>query len=136
MIVLVSQTAMTGRLSRTPSAPDLSASQAPASAMGAIPEWVFVVAAVASLLLAYFIPQFLLKKSKPAFGANGEVTSESMQKILPAWLVRWALIESVTLFGFLNSMLNANPRAIYPFAGAALIGFMLSFPNERKLKML
>ena len=130
MIVLVSQTAMT----RTPTAPDAAVIQAPASAMGAIPEWMFIVAAVVSLALAYAVPK-LLTKPQPTFDSSGAVTAESMRRILPIWLVRWALLESVTLFGFLDSMLNANPRAIYPFAGAALIGFILSFPSERKLRV-
>jgi hypothetical protein len=122
MIVLVSQTAMT----RTPSAPDLTGARPPASAVGHIPSSFFFIAAGVSLILAFVIPNLLLKRQKVL----------TVKKVLPIWLVRWALLESVTLFGFLNAMLNANPQAIYPFAGASLIGFVLSFPSERKLAAL
>jgi hypothetical protein len=135
MIVLVSQTAMTSRMSPPLSAPDQMA-QAPASAFGHLPEGFFFAGAAMSLLMAYAIPRLLMKRVKPTFSSNGPISPELMQKILPAWIVRWALIESATLFGFLDSMLNANPSAIYPFAGAALIGFILSFPSEQKLRGL
>ncbi len=130
MIVIVSQTAMT----RPPEAPDLN--QPAASAVGHLPDWYFMVGALGALVLSFVIPKILSKNAKPAFDQQGQVTRESMQKILPTWIIRWALLETVTLFGFLNSMLSSRPTAIYPYAGAALIGFLLAFPSESKLRAL
>lgn len=134
MIVLVSQTAMTG----LPSAPDrieeLPVSMPPAaSAIGHIPEWIFYAAAGVSLLMAFAIPRLLLKRVKPGFGADGRLAGETARKTLSAWIVRWILLEAITLIGFLDAMLSAEPSAIYPFAGVALVGFLLSYPSERKI---
>jgi hypothetical protein len=131
MIVLVSQTAM----ARMPSAPDgiaqIPVSMPPAaSAIGHVPEWIFYVAAGACALMALVIPRLLSKGT----GETPQMTSQkTSQKILSAWLVRWVLLEAITLIGFLDAMLSAEPSAIYPFAGVALIGFLFSYPSERKI---
>jgi len=130
MIVLVSQTATVRPLSP----PD---QVVPPSALGTLNPQIFMGIAAFMALLAFMVPQVLLKSLKKRFAANppGEIVSrEVMAKVLPVWIVRWAFLESITMMGFLVAMLNNDPPAIYPFAGAALIGFVLALPNESKLR--
>ncbi len=130
MIVLVSQTAVVKPLSP----PD---QVAPASALGALNPHVFMMIAAIIALAAFALPRFLLQSIRRHFVANPPVeviSREVMTRVLPVWIVRWALLESITLLGFVVSMLNNDPPAIYPFAGAALVGFVLSLPNEQKLR--
>lgn len=130
MIVLVSQTAVVKPLSP----PD---QVAPASALGTLNPQLFMIVAAIVALAAFLLPRVLLQSIRRHFMANppAEVVSrEVMARVLPVWIVRWALLESITLLGFVVSMLNNDPPTIYPFAGAALVGFVLSLPNEQKLR--
>jgi hypothetical protein len=49
---------------------------------------------------------------------------------------RWMFIEMILLVGFMSSMLSADPSAIYPFAAASFIGFVLTFPTEQKFRAI
>jgi hypothetical protein len=143
MVVIISQTAVTKPLS----APD----QPPASSIGAIDPKIFMVIAGVLLISAFLIPRLLFAaarkrlqdpsraRSAPAPGALstafGELSmQEIMQSVFVVWIVRWALLESITMIGFVSSMLSAQPVVIYPFAAVSFIGFALTFPTEEKIR--
>ena len=130
MVVLVSQTAV-GPNALT--APDQTL---PASSLGHVNPMIFMIAAGAMLLVAALLPQLLLKqvKSTSYDFQNQDDIRNAMKKVLPIWIVRWAMLESVTLMGFVNSMLNNDPSAIYPYAAVAAFGFIVTFPTEAKLR--
>lgn len=120
MIVLVSQTAVVRPLS----APD----QPAPSSLGAIDPRIFIAIGVAAALLAFVIPRVLVSQMRRT-GSQPD-----LKKVLSIWIVRWTMLEAVTLMGFVSSMLNNDPAAIYPFAGVALIGFALTFPTDQKAR--
>ncbi len=129
LIVLVSQTAM----SRTMSPPD---QVVPASAAGAVHPIIFVGLAMGAAAAAVLVPKQTLTLAKKNMAVEGLETSlrEIAKRVLPASIVRWMLIEMIVLVGFLFSMLSAQPSAIYPFAAASLLGFILTFPTEKKFR--
>ena len=134
MIVLVAQTAITHPVIT-------SGSEAPASAFAAqgVPLEVFGVIAAVFAAAAYFVPRLMLRELAASFRAQPNSLSnvelkDLTEKVLPAWIVRWVLLEAVTLVGFTASILYALPTAIYPFAAVSLVAFALTFPSEEKIR--
>jgi hypothetical protein len=50
------------------------------------------------------------------------------------WIVRLALLESVTVMGYMIAFLKHDPGKIAPFLLISVIGFLLSFPSEDKVQ--
>lgn len=134
MIVIVSQTVMN---QPRPGAPEISPGiAAPASTLEAtgMPVWYLAVVAGVILLGAIFIPRLLAKASTKRLSDRNASLSEIAPKVLPLWILRWALLEAVTMLGFVASVLYARPDYILPFATVAAIGFILTFPTEQKIR--
>lgn len=95
--------------------------------------------AMGSFALSFVIPKIFLQNSMRAVRAQG-LSPDSMDlapvlpKILPALIVRYALLESVTLNGFLLSFLSGDDRYVVAFAAIALVGFAISYPSERYVR--
>lgn len=129
-MVLASQTAMTNVRSS-------AAGQAPASLLAAtVPQYVFALAALLFVAAAYFLPRLLMGSVRKQLASQGEEPTfrQITDKVLIIWILRWAMIEAVTMMGFAASMMYADPAAIYPFAAVSLIGFALTVPSEQKVR--
>jgi cytochrome b561 len=131
MIVIVSQTAMT----KTISPPDQFA---PASAVGTLHPLIFISLAVGAGIAALMIPKLIILTAKKSLKATGQepTLQEIAARVFPALFSRWMFIEMILLVGFMSSMLSADPSAIYPFAAASFIGFVLTFPTEQKFRAI
>lgn len=131
MIVLVSQTAMTRTNHLSP--PDQSV---PASSLGSINPLVFGAVGLLAVAMAFFIPKLLLSTAKSRLASSPtELTLRDISaKVFPVLLIRWMLIEMITLVGFVASMLSGDTSMIYPYAAASLLGFVLTFPTEQKFR--
>lgn len=138
MIVIVSQTAT----SIPPSAPDTGV---PASVAGTIPPIVFSAAGIVAIILATVLFRVFMVGARRQLGsaagaagsgvaASDRPLREIASRTLVPWILRWALLEMVTMLGFVQSMLSATPAAIYPFAAVGLIGFAMTVPTEGRIR--
>jgi hypothetical protein len=73
------------------------------------------------LVLSAIIPRILLRAE------NGRV---SMERIKVALTVRWALVESVAVFGLLAAFVSQSPGLFAPMGVIALTALLLAFPTD------
>lgn len=137
IFILIARTATSGSQPSNPDSltntiPDYSAP----AATGTLPIPMFVALAAVSVLLAYFLPKLIAKAQIAKLKQEGGTIP--LEKIIPiavtTKVIRWAMLESVTLYGLILSLTNADPNLILPFAAVALVGFALSFPSEKGIR--
>ena len=132
IMVLISQTATVSPLANSPSAIDSQLGPA----AGSLPVSLFVLLAMFSLGLAIFLPKLLIKQK--VLRVQNEPGQTALEKLVPiavtAKVIRWAMLESITVYGLILSLVNGNPYLIYPFAAVSLIGFAMTFPNEKAIR--
>lgn len=129
VFVFVARTATSGALS----APDQVA-MGPARGSLSVP--MFAGLAIVSLLLAIFLPKLLMKPQIAKLEQTGGPVP--IEKLVPiavtGKIIRWAMLESITIYGLMLALFNADPNIILPFAAVALIGFALTFPSEKSIR--
>ena len=78
------------------------------------------VAAFGTFMTAFVLPAVLTRRrgTEPdaAFSSSG-------------WIIRWALLESVAIFGLLAAFLAKDPRAFLILGLLSLAGFMTAYPR-------
>lgn len=79
------------------------------------------VAALTSIVLAFSIPNMLMQ-GRP-------LTPEVLRA---RSIVRWALIESVAIYGLLGAFVMQDLRVFIALGGVAILGFLLSFPSDER----
>jgi uncharacterized integral membrane protein len=96
---------------------------------------VFGVLSIFVLAMSIYIPAMILKIQRSQRKNKGEALSaqEIAQRILLPNILRFALIESVGVFGFLLAMITKEPRMDYPFLAAALTAMLLAYPSDEKI---
>jgi hypothetical protein len=93
------------------------------------------LAALAAFTAAIFIPRILLKSSANRLNTDNAPLKDLMKAFMPPFIVRLALFEGVTLLGFVLVIAGREPLiTMLPFLGASMIGFILNFPNEAKVR--
>ena len=75
-------------------------------------------AALGSLVVSFAIPARLLSVER------------SEGRVRTAYVIRWALLESVAIYGLLAAMLTRDVRIFYAFGAVAVAGMLLAFPSE------
>ena len=75
-----------------------------------------------SIVMAFTIPNMLMRGREP--------TPEAMRL---RSIVQWALIESVAIYGLVGTFITREPRIFAVFGGAAVLGFLLTFPSEERM---
>lgn len=80
------------------------------------------VAAMASLVMAFLI--------FPAIHAKRR--DQSVITMRQRFIVQWALIESVAIYGLVGTFLTQDPRVFVAFAIAAIAAFLLAFPTAER----
>ncbi len=95
--------------------------------------------AFGSLVMSYILPKMILKSIGTKLESGGQPIDSAplekfIQKMLPAMIVRWALLDSVTVTGFVLSFTSGDHAYVMAFAAVALVGFALTFPSERHLR--
>jgi len=102
---------------------------------------ILVGAAIMSALAAYFLPRVIAHAAVKQRLTEGRTLAElSLTDLLPLLfaplLVRWALIESISVFGLVAAFMSNDLQAQYPFAAAGILGMLLNFPSESKVRDL
>lgn len=90
---------------------------------------------------AIFIPRFQLnkeiKKLHNNFASSGldKITIHELIVIyLPSYTLRLAILEFVTLIGFALGLYSLRMEVFYPFITISIVGYILNFPTEEKIK--
>ena len=78
-------------------------------------------AALGSLVVSFVIPARLLSVDR----------SES--RVRTAYVVRWALLESIAIYGIVAAMLTQDVRPFYGFAAVSVAAMLLAFPSSDNL---
>ncbi len=88
-----------------------------------------VIAAV-NFLVSLFVPKFFISQALKLRAAPG-TEADILRFCFPAFIVRLATSEAVTLFGFVLANETKNSAVILPFLCASLFIFLLSFPRPQ-----
>jgi hypothetical protein len=97
--------------------------------------------AVVSIVMSFVMSKFGAKMARASLTKRG-VNVESadiatlVQPLMVAHILRWALLESASLNGFLLSLFSNDPTYVMAFAAVSLLGFALTFPSERALRSM
>lgn len=86
--------------------------------------------------LVSFIASFLLFNQMTASQRHSHPTHDDQRRaasapLVRAFLVRWALLEVITIFGLIAAFLSHSREVIVPAFILSAIGFFLSFPSDR-----
>lgn len=94
-----------------------------------------IMAAFMSLMLAVMVPKILLTAIKKKRTAREPLELPEMARLFYVpFIIRLALLESVTLYGFVLVQTKNDPAQILPFFAASLLGFLLNFPSESNIR--
>jgi hypothetical protein len=97
----------------------------------------FTILAVAVCAAAIFIPRILAKTNPKGVDTQNAPLTEVIPLFFTPFIVRIALFEAVTLFGFVLVIAGREPiTTMLPFMAASVVGFILNFPNEVKIRGL
>ena len=79
--------------------------------------------ALSSLVMALFVlPQLYARRR--------DHSSVALRQNL---IVRWAMLESIAIFGLIGAFLVRDERVFYALGGLALFGMLLMFPSDERL---
>ncbi len=91
------------------------------------------IVAFGNFVLAWIIPEFVLKSIRPKLAANLSPQAVLRSAFAPL-IMRLAILESVTLLGFVIAYLSHQPAKILPFMALSLTGFIKCFPTEDRMR--
>lgn len=91
-------------------------------------ESIFLTLGIVALVVSQVVPRLLLKMQVTRHPVMGPA------HLLSPLVVRWAIGESVALFGFVLAIQAQNAAKVLPFAGVALLRHLLTFPAEAFLR--
>jgi uncharacterized membrane protein YesL len=89
---------------------------------------IFLGIALTELTMVYILPRVAQK--------NIRKTSASRNPLLPIFIARMAVTESVSLLGFILAIQAHEPSLAYPFFGATLFVYLFLFPTEERFQKL
>jgi hypothetical protein len=94
-------------------------------------------AALGALALAAVMPKLMLRSAitrRQAADPRPPSPAEMAEMSLVPSLIRWVLLETVTLNGFVLAMIQRDPRQILPFFAVAFVALAMSYPSERAIR--
>ncbi|MES2964856.1 MAG: hypothetical protein V4760_13275 [Bdellovibrionota bacterium] len=125
MLVFVSSTILT-----TPPDP---------AAFTDIVKYMFLAMAAGALVMAFVLPNFLSMQIRTRIEKEGRsIDSMEVRELAPRatvpFIMRLALLESVTLMGMMLTLQSGDQSYVMALAAVALVGFAVSFPSERNIR--
>jgi hypothetical protein len=89
--------------------------------------FLFIVLASMSFLMSFALPASLLKN------VLAGSFSEAVQRFFVPHVLRLIMLETVVIFGMVLSFSNEK-NYILPFLVFSVLGFLLSYPSDRRIK--
>lgn len=99
-------------------------------------EYVMTGFAVLIAALAWQVPKLLSRVKKPSVPLREISDTELVRIGMFGFVLRLAMIEGISLIGFVLAITAGRFEAMWPFSAAALIGFFLARPNRESLENL
>lgn len=103
-------------------------------------DWILPGVAVVDAILALLVPNAILARAGAKLRATpgvplGRPTDvQCAQAATPAWVLRFILLELISLVGLLHALTTGNSNAIIPYAAVSLFGMFLSRPTPDKIR--
>ena len=98
---------------------------------------IFGMIALINATLAFVLPKIFLRIQSKRMPID---PSGPLEKIVvqvgTGLVIRLALLESVTLMGFVLATVSHNLPSMFPFAGFAIFGVLANYPTESKVRDL
>jgi hypothetical protein len=97
---------------------------------------VLTMVAVAAFLFALLVPKFLFRSAGTGLAAPASPSTNLTlsQRLLGLFIVQWAMMESIAIFGLLAAFLFLDLRLFVAFGVVSVIGFALTFPSEGRIR--
>jgi hypothetical protein len=89
--------------------------------------------AVLMVALAFVLPNMFLIRAKKSVGPQTDVRQMARYYFVP-FIVRLALLESCTLYGFAMSFMRRDAMIMLPFVLISIVGYLMSFPTEAGIR--
>ena len=96
---------------------------------------ILVSIACVSAFMSFFISKFLLLKIKENKNLSTSKNIE-VKDIIPALIIKFALIEGVSLMGIVAAMINQNWQHVIPFISVGIGLHLMAFPGDEKINNL
>ena len=103
---------------------------------------VMVAMAIIVFVLSWVMPMFLLKKTNfkkegiPSLSSEPLSVPDLIKKTFVPLILRFAMLESVSLFGFILATQSQTPAKMLPFLALSVLSYFRSFPSEVYLRKL
>jgi hypothetical protein len=97
---------------------------------------VLAMVAVADFLFALLVPKFLFRSVGTGVATPLSPSAELTlsQRLLGIFVVQWALMESVAIFGLVAAFLFQDLRLFVAFGALSILGLVLTFPGEGRIR--
>lgn len=93
------------------------------------------IAAIATLAMSFFIPTIMLRQGSPSRTPMSPISELAVpDRVRTAFIIQWALLEAVAIYGLVASFLIQDLRPFLVFAGVAIVGLLLAFPSEGRIR--
>jgi len=89
--------------------------------------------AVVMVALAFVLPNLFLNRAKKSVNSQTDVRQMAKYYFVP-FIVRLALLESCTLYGFAMSFMRRDAMIMLPFVLISVVGYLMSFPTEAGIR--
>ena len=96
---------------------------------------IFGLLGALAYITAIILPKGLIKAAKQNLTPSASL-EEILKVYTPAFIVRLALFEACTLFGFGLAFLHKDPSLFMPFVTLSMFGFFMNFPKEEKIRTM
>lgn len=96
---------------------------------------ILMVAAAALIPASFIVPQMLLSHRLQFFRRQpGDLALRARMALFVPMIVRWALIDAISIFGFLCASMKQNMQYYYLGGAVALALFLISRPTMQMFK--
>lgn len=95
-----------------------------------------MVIALMALAIAMILPKALFMKAKAKFDASAVPPTDQqiMQSFFAPWIIRMALLESISIYGFLLAMMTQAPIAFVPFGALSILTQLSQYPTPQRVR--
>ncbi|HVT45305.1 MAG TPA: hypothetical protein VMT00_13050 [Thermoanaerobaculia bacterium] len=92
------------------------------------------LAGIAMLVASFFLPGMIMRSSRPDPPTISDpLPAPSDPRISQAIIVRYALLESIAIFGFVIALVTGNLVLMLPLWVVSAVAFLLAYPSENLL---
>lgn len=91
-----------------------------------------------ALAISMVLPKAFFLRAKQRLDQAGRPASEEelQAAFFAPWIIRMAMLESVSLYGFVLAMVTQSPVAFVPFGAVAVLTQLSQYPSPQRIRDL